>query len=223
MDLFFPRNSPSQEAPYSKQRRFHPTPPHPHTHWSLSIPLSCIALFFIVLITISFTLHTTEYLCTDYLPTGMNPRQEHRRESRQSCFIKTVCEYISKQHCPSAFFHFLDFRDLCAATGSVISMKTWLNLVNNNKYNQSKWPWNLRINSGINTAQNAELACFDSLMKHWQSKPQDMLYFTKKGAPGTSGEDQLLVNHGKPKLFLDCFSGLKLKSGLMLAKLQNNC
>lgn len=62
-------------------------------------------------------------------------------------------------------------------------METWLNLVNNNKYNQSKWPWNLWINSGINTAQNAEPECFDSLIEHWQSKPQDMLYFTKKGSP----------------------------------------
>ena len=69
-------------------------------------------------------------------------------------------------------------------------------LVNKNKYNQSYWPWNLWINSGVNTAQNAELECFDSLIGYWQSKLQDMLYFTKKGSPWhISKRPELLVNH----------------------------
>lgn len=62
-------------------------------------------------------------------------------------------------------------------------------LVNNNKNNQSQWPWNLWTNSGINIAQNAELECFDTLIEHWRSKLQDMLYFTKKGSPGHSSKD----------------------------------
>lgn len=85
-------------------------------------------------------------------------------------------------------------------------------LVNNNKYNQSYWPWNLWITSGVNTARNAELGCFDSLIEHWQSKLQDMLYFTKKGSPWhISKRPELLVNHWKLKLFLDCFFLIKTK------------
>lgn len=49
MEFFFPRNSPSQVAPYSKQRGSHPTPPtHPLTGHSLSPAMlfssSCLSL-----------------------------------------------------------------------------------------------------------------------------------------------------------------------------------
>lgn len=92
-------------------------------------------------------------------------------------------------------------------------------LVNNNKYNQSYWPWNLWITSGVNTAQNAELGCFDSLIEHWQSKLQDMLYFTKKGSPWHISErPELLVNHWKLKLSLDCLFLIKNKKVFNIRK-----
>lgn len=183
MELFFPRNSPSQVAPDSKQHRFHPNPPPcPLTGHSLSpfpallFSSSCLSLSHLRYTPLSiYSLTTSPPEWIHVRDTGGNPGRAVSLVPCANTFQSNIVQV--------PFFHFLDLRDLCAATGSVISMKTWLNLVNNNKYNQSKWPWNLRINSGINTAQNAELACVESLIKHWQSKPQDMLYFTEKGSP----------------------------------------